>query len=67
MNTSNSAAPASDTINVMLVDDSAVIRGALTKLLEDEPRIKIAASVPNGELAVKSAAAHKPDIVILDI
>lgn len=56
-----------NTISVMLVDDSSVIRGALTKLMDDDPSISIVASVPNGELAITSARSKKPDIVILDI
>ncbi len=55
------------TIKVMLVDDSAVIRGALTRLLEEDPAIEIISSVTNGEMAIGSAERHKPDIVILDI
>jgi len=54
-------------IHVMLVDDSAVIRGALTKIIEKDPAIKIVASVSNGEMAVSSAEKKKPHIVILDI
>jgi two-component system chemotaxis response regulator CheB len=55
------------TIGVMLVDDSAVIRGALSSLLEEDPQIKIAASISNGEQAINAAERHKPDIIILDI
>ncbi len=54
-------------ITVMLVDDSAVIRGALGSLLEEDPQIKVVSSVPNGELAVSSAERNLPDIVILDV
>ncbi len=54
-------------LSVMLVDDSAVIRGVLTKMLSDTSQIKIIDSVMNGELAIQSAKKNKPDIVILDI
>lgn len=54
-------------IHVMLVDDSAVIRGALTRLLEGSSNIKVAKSVPDGSIAVQAAETSKPDIVILDI
>lgn len=54
-------------INVMLVDDSAVVRGFIGRVLEADPGIKIVASVANGEQGVTSAARHHPDIVILDI
>lgn len=54
-------------IHVMLVDDSAVVRGFLGRALESDPAIKIVASVANGEQGVNSTARHHPDVVILDI
>ncbi|MFN3700154.1 MAG: chemotaxis response regulator protein-glutamate methylesterase [Alphaproteobacteria bacterium] len=54
-------------IRIILVDDSAVIRGALARLLESDPAIQIVSSVSNGALAVSAAQRYKPDIVILDI
>lgn len=57
----------SEKISVMLVDDSSVIRSALTRILTTDPAIDIVASVSNGEFGVSSAKQKKPDIVILDI
>ena len=54
-------------IHVMLVDDSAVVRGFIGRALESDPGIKIVASVANGEQGVTSTARHNPDVVILDI
>ncbi len=54
-------------INVMLVDDSAVIRGALGRLIDTEPHLAVVGSIPNGELAIAAAEKKQPDIVILDI
>ena len=51
----------------MLVDDSAVIRGALSKMLKDATNIDIVASVSNGQVAIEKAASLRPDIVILDV
>ncbi|MCC6598495.1 MAG: chemotaxis response regulator protein-glutamate methylesterase [Alphaproteobacteria bacterium] len=51
----------------MLVDDSAVIRGALTRLMDKEPAIKVVSSLSNGEMAVTAAAVKKPHIIILDV
>lgn len=56
-----------DPIHVMLVDDSAIVRGFIGRMLESDPAIKIVASVSNGEQGVSSAARHHPDVVILDI
>lgn len=60
-------ASAPEQIHVMLVDDSAVVRGFIGRILESDPGIKVVASVSNGEQGVTSAARHHPDIVILDI
>lgn len=64
--TGNQPAP-SNQIHVMLVDDSAVVRGFIGRILEADPDIKVVASVSNGEQGVSSASRHNPDIVILDI
>nr|WP_246116906.1 chemotaxis response regulator protein-glutamate methylesterase [Denitrobaculum tricleocarpae] len=52
---------------VMIVDDSAVIRGLLTRALESDPQISIAASVQNGKIAVSTLERQKVDVVVLDI
>ncbi len=56
-----------DRLNIMLVDDSAVIRGAIARILDKSPQTKIIASVANGRIAVDNIDKHNPDIVILDI
>lgn len=52
---------------VMLVDDSAVVRGVLVRILESDPSLEIVATCSNGQTAVMQIARHKPDVVILDI
>lgn len=54
-------------IRVMLVDDSAVIRGLIARTLEAEDDIEIVGSVHNGLVAVNNIAKSDPDVVILDI
>jgi len=54
-------------VSVLLVDDSAVIRSALSRMLTQSEDIEIIGSVSNGELGVSAAARKKPDIIILDI
>lgn len=51
----------------MVVDDSAVIRGLLTKHLEADPGISVVASAQNGEMALKTLERNEIDVVILDI
>ncbi|MDX9862767.1 MAG: chemotaxis response regulator protein-glutamate methylesterase [Rhodospirillales bacterium] len=56
-----------DPIRVMLVDDSAVVRGLITRMLEAETDIDVVASVGNGQLAVSGLARADADVVVLDI
>jgi len=56
-----------DPYRVMVVDDSAVIRGLLTRNLESDPAIVVVASAANGEIALKSVVSHDIEIVVLDI
>ncbi|MCB1556247.1 MAG: chemotaxis response regulator protein-glutamate methylesterase [Alphaproteobacteria bacterium] len=51
----------------MLVDDSAVIRGLISRALEKDPDVHIAASVHNGQAAVDAIERIAPDVVLLDI
>lgn len=52
---------------VMVVDDSAVIRGLLTRALEDNQDIQVIASVANGQMAVAALDRHDIEVCILDI
>ncbi len=52
---------------VMVCDDSAVIRGALSRILESDPDIRVVAKVENGKLAVEQVRAARVDVIVLDI
>ena len=54
-------------IRVMIVDDSIVIRRALSKWLGEMPDVRIVAAHINGRRAVDDIANSQPDVVILDI
>lgn len=54
-------------IRVMVVDDSAVIRGIFRKTLDADPQITVTASVGNGQHAIDSLARQPVDVVLLDI
>lgn len=54
-------------IRVMLVDDSAVVRGLMSRWLSTEENIEIVSRCHNGLQAVREVALIKPTIVILDI
>ena len=57
----------SDEVRVMLVDDSAVIRGLIARMIEGEPGLRVAASVGNGQMAVDRLKTQPVDVIILDI
>lgn len=54
-------------IRVMVVDDQALVRGALSALLELEDDIEVVAQVGAGHEVVAAAHAHRPDVCLMDI
>ena len=61
------ATPPAKPIRVMIVDDSAVVRGLVSRWIEEEPGLEVVARHANGRLAVDDVASSAPDIVLLDI
>ena len=55
------------TIRVLVVDDSAVVRGLLTKTLASEPLIEVTATAMHGEAALHKLRQQAADVVILDV
>ena len=62
-----SAMPASRPIQVLIVDDSPIIRLGLRSALEDYPDIAIVAEAGTAAEGVAAVAKHKPDVVLLDL
>ena len=55
-------------IRVMIVDDSAVIRGLSTRILEADKDIEVVASVSDGARAIKTVELDETiEVVVLDI
>jgi DNA-binding NarL/FixJ family response regulator len=54
-------------IRVMLVDDHAIVRQGLRKVLDEKPGIQIVAEAASAQEALDLAASIDIDIVILDI
>jgi chemotaxis response regulator CheB len=54
-------------VNVLLADDAAIIRGAVSRLLEAEPAIKLVGVAENFSQALQMAASLRPDVVLLDL
>ena len=55
------------TIHILLVEDQAMVRGALAALLALEPDMEIVAEVARGDEVVAAALAAQPDVALLDI
>ena len=55
------------TIRVLVVDDHAVVRAGLRRILDAEPDIETVGEAPNGDRAVFEAMDHKPDVVLMDV
>ena len=47
-------------VRVMVVDDSAVVRGLITRMLTSDARLEMVASCSNGEMAVIQAPQNSP-------
>ncbi|HZP15525.1 MAG TPA: response regulator transcription factor [Nocardioides sp.] len=54
-------------IRLLLADDQALVRGALSALLNLEPDIEVVAEVGSGKDVVEAARASSPDVAMLDI
>lgn len=67
MVTSQHGGMGQDPIRVMVVDDSAVVRGLITRMLEEAAGVQVVTSVPNGDAAVKALDRYDIEVVILDI
>jgi two-component system chemotaxis response regulator CheB len=52
---------------VMVVDDSAVVRGLVTRFLQEDPQLTVAASCGNGQRAVDELKRTPVDVIVLDI
>ena len=54
-------------INVLIVDDHAVVRQGVRALLETEPDINIVGEAADGAEALQAIRKLKPDVVLLDL
>jgi DNA-binding NarL/FixJ family response regulator len=54
-------------IRVLVVDDHAVVRSGLRRVLDAEDDIETAGEAPDADRAVFEALEQKPDVVLLDV
>ena len=61
------SAPGTAPIRVMVVDDAVVVRGLVSRWIEEEPGLKVVASLRTGREAVNQLERADPDVVVLDV
>ena len=54
-------------IRVLVVDDHAIVRSGLRRVLDAEDDIETVGEAPSAERAVFEALEHKPDVVLMDV
>ena len=54
-------------LRVLVCDDSALIRGAISRIIEGDPAIKVVARASNGQQAVDTLRHTQVDVVVLDV
>jgi two-component system chemotaxis response regulator CheB len=54
-------------VNVLVVDDSAFMRRAITKILESEPDLSVVATARSGEEAIAKVDQFNPDVITMDV
>jgi len=54
-------------IRVMLVEDHVLVREGTRELLDREEDLEVVAEAGDGEEAVRLAALHRPDVVVMDM
>jgi len=54
-------------VRVAVVDDSTFIRKAITRMLEDHPKIQVVGSAGSGEELLTHLERWRPDVVTLDL
>lgn len=54
-------------IRVVLVDDHAVVREGLTRLVDGAPDMEVVGSAADGREAIVVVRDHQPDVVLMDL
>ncbi len=56
-----------DNIRILIVDDHALVRGALSERLKQEPGLEVVGGAGDAAEALRMTLEHNPDIVVMDI
>jgi len=57
----------SERVRVLVVDDSALMRKLIPKIIESDPLIEVVGTAMDGAFALKKIAELNPDVVTLDL
>ncbi len=57
----------SEPVRVLIVDDSAVVRQALTEILSSDPGIEVIGTAPDPLIAADKISKQRPDVITLDV
>ncbi len=60
-------APARRRVRVLIIDDSALVRGILTEILSGDPDIEVVGAAPDAYVARDKIKRLNPDVVTLDV
>jgi EAL domain-containing protein (putative c-di-GMP-specific phosphodiesterase class I)/CheY-like chemotaxis protein len=58
---------ANQPIRVLIAEDDAAVRGALSDIIRTESTLELAAAVADGDEAIEAAAREQPDVAVLDV
>ncbi len=56
-----------DTVSVLIVDDSALMRNLIGKIVENAEGLEIAGKAMNGKFALQKIDTLQPDVIVLDL
>ena len=56
-----------DAVGVLVVDDSALMRNLISKMIEESPGLKVLDTAMNGKFALQKIPTVQPDVICLDI
>lgn len=63
----NQGTPNSHLVRVLVADDSAFMRTAITRMIESDPELRVAATAQTGTEALEKVLSLQPDVVTLDV
>jgi two-component system, NarL family, response regulator NreC len=55
------------TIDIVVADDHAVVRGGLRRLLDAEPDLSVVAEAGDVDSTLEQVASRRPDVLVLDL